>query len=380
MDYPSSFDNIDYNNQASSYMESGNDQTFPARSMMEPPCLHSNNFEPQSAPPYATDYQHPFHDYDSIHMPDQLAFGAPAPEYATYQALTIHQPPDLQTAYNAYVASHNNDATSSSIRMSLASSLALALLSHYYPSSEGYIIQATSHTPMTKHGLYFMLKTADGASPEYHPLAPLLPLPAWKDPKKGKNKAKPPSEKTLAQREKRRAAEECKRQFGSWWSYTCGVQWHFVEPEEIAGFEVLKQHNGVEGMELRLHTYLAIVLAPPDLISRLASTNDIHRADVLADALSRSHDVQVGHGMLLFGPWLKLYDFDNGRETQVAGTEEDEYYEGMVSCEDPMVSLCRAPNGQGLAIDLREVGMGVVDEVCGMVVGRDMDVLEDFEE
>lgn len=342
---------------------------FPPRSMMEPHYTHSNDFEQQTASPYTADYHHQLHGQDFERMPGPLDFGAPAPENASY---------DLQELFDSYVASYNDDTTPASARMEAAKAFAEALLSHYYPESEGYIVQASDPIPMAKHGMNFMLKTTEGTDPEYHPLAPLRPPAPWKDLKKGKSKAKAPSMKTIVLREKKRKVEEYKRQFSSWWPYTTGVQWHFIEPKDISCFEVLKQHtttrNGPEETELRLHTSLAIVLAAPDLPSRIADTNDVHRADILADALSRSRDVQRGHGMLLFGPWLELYDFNNGKETQVAGDDEEEFYEGMVSCEDPIVSLCRAPDGQGLALDMRTVGLETVEEVCGMVLGREGEV------
>ncbi|KAF2826426.1 hypothetical protein CC86DRAFT_293013 [Ophiobolus disseminans] len=312
-------------------------------------------------------------------MPDHLDLGPAIPESPAYEAPTPRELLHVQDIYDAYVASYNDDITPQSVRMEIAQALALALLSHYYPESEGYVLQPSSLGPMAEHGMNFILKAPDGSDPDYmapEP-APLPPVPVRKDPKKGKKfRPKPPSKARIAALMKVQAEEEYKRQFNSYWPFTVGLTWHQIEPEDISGYVVLKKYttsnNGIEKVEYRLHTCLAIVLAPPDLLPQIAGTNDVQRGDILTDALSRSQQIRHGHGILLFGMWLELYDFDNGAGTTITGDVEAKYQEGTVSYEEPRVTMSQSADGQRLALDMRNAGLSVVDEVCRMVVQNEV--------
>jgi hypothetical protein len=72
---------------------------------------------------------------------------------------------DVQSLLDAYVASYTDILTPNSTRMSHAKAFALALLQRHYPASEDFLIHPSALGPMAGHGLNFMLKSADGTSP-----------------------------------------------------------------------------------------------------------------------------------------------------------------------------------------------------------------------
>jgi len=384
MDFPNFSNNTTTNSQAQVNFPAEiehNDYAMPA--MTDSQYALQQQADPYGAMPYVADYQHHFDGHSHVYMSTPMDHDSSVLGPSGYATST---PPELlhvQNIYDAYVASYKFDTTPDSVRMETAQALALALLSHYYPESEGYIVQPSNLGPVAKHGMNFMLKAPDGVDPDYVPLEPLTFAPIYKDPKKGKkNQKKPPSKARMAQIEKTRALTEYKRQFSSWWPYTTGVTWHQIEPEDICGYEVFKKHttmhDGVEKTEYPLHTCMAVVLAPPTLLPQIAETNDVHRGDILTDVLSRSRQIRRGYGILLFGTWLELYDFDNGAESKfVPDPAAEEYYDGKVTYEEPRITMYQSADQQRLAIDLRAVGLSTVDEMCRMVVRNDVLRLEE---
>jgi hypothetical protein len=209
---------------------------------------------------------------------------------------TLEGPSHLQNLRTTYVASYDDENVPNSTRMRRAKSLALALLQHYYPKSDGYFIRPSNLGPVAKYGLNFMIKGKDGHDPPFKGL-PYL--------KKGKSKLSPANQ---AEREK-------KRQYKHNSAFFLTVEWHFIEPGDITGFEILKKTTVLDGdikkEEYLPYTYLAIMI---DNLQNFpfADINDIHRGDILTDVLCYGQIIRAGHGILLFGTRLDFYDFDNG--------------------------------------------------------------------
>jgi hypothetical protein len=182
---------------------------------------------------------------------------------------TLEGPSHLQNLRTTYVASYDDENVPNSTRMRRAKSLALALLQHYYPKSDGYFIRPSNLGPVAKYGLNFMIKGKDGHDPPFKGL-PYL--------KKGKSKLSPANQ---AEREK-------KRQYKHNSAFFLTVEWHFIEPGDITGFEILKKTTVLDGdikkEEYLPYTYLAIMI---DNLQNFpfADINDIHRGDILTDVL-----------------------------------------------------------------------------------------------
>jgi hypothetical protein len=241
---------------------------------------------------------------------------------------TATLPGHLQQLCNVYAASYDDDTSLSLTRMEHAKALVLALLQHYYPESRGYKVQASSLGPIAKHGMTFLLKADDGTDPDF------APLPPNKDPKKGKKR---PTKKQLENQEK----AEYARQFNYWYPLTNAMTWHYIEPENIAGFEVLKKSTAPGAVEDVYHpyTYLAIMIDDLQTFLSFAASDDVHRGDILTDLLCRSGKIRFGHGILLFGTRLEFYDFDNGEETTIDSSDSEKDVEGAVNIDEPRVSL-----------------------------------------
>jgi hypothetical protein len=264
---------------------------------------------------------------------------------------TPNPPSHLQHLFEAYTASYNDNASPNSTRMehakALALALALALLQHYYPESQGYMVRPSSLGQIAKHGMNFLRKGNDGSDPHFNL------LPPKKDSKKGKKK-KPTKKQEQA---------ESARQFNHWWPLTVAMNWHVIEPKDIAGLEVLKRTTiaGAENEHVP-YTYLAIMIDDLETFPSFAATYDVHRGDILTDVLCRTQKIQSGYGILLFGTRLEFYGFSNGAETRIDGSDSDEYVEGMVSIDEPSVALAAFANGTEMAVDLRTMGLQLVDE------------------
>jgi hypothetical protein len=374
MDFSGAYNNMQPHGQAQFDSGSGIEQDYP---MQEPQYAPPPNLEPPTAHSYTANEQPHFGGHDPMQSSEPLPFGTAVPELVAYEAHTPNELEHVQLVFDAFVAGYNREGTINEVQMDVAKDLATSLLNHYYPASEGYVVEPSSLGPMAKRVTNLMLKTAGGLDLNYDPLPPLPAEPFVKDPKKGKNqKRKALNKAQLAYQ----AHIEANRQFAHQWACQGETDWHQIKPENISGFEVFKKHtitrDGIDSVETRLHTCLAIVVAPHDLLPRIATNNDVNRGDLLTDVLCGSQQIRRGHGMLLFGTYLEFYDFDNGEETQVVEDDEEADSEGMISHEEPFVRLCQAEDGQRLSLDLRQVGLGTVDEVCRMVVRKEVERIE----
>jgi hypothetical protein len=155
------------------------------------------------------------------------------------------------------------------------------------------------------------------------------------------------------------------------WSVILGAKWHYIEAQDTCEFQVCKK----VGKALKPHTYFAIIIDDLTTLTVWAMTNDVHRGDILADALGRTGVIRAGYGVLLFGTRVEVYAFDNGELTEIDGEESsEEDVEGIVHVEEPSVALCkRAADGQGLVVDLRTVRIQMPEGVFREVVGKEVE-------
>ena len=187
----------------------------------------------------------------------------------------------LQTLYTAYHTSYNLPITPTSAHMQHAKALASALLNRHFPTSSGYLVAPAPLGPLSFHGINFLLK---------------------EDNERDSDPDTPPPKKTA------RSARKTHMQ------YSYESAWHYIEPAQMAAFEVKKAIPREDGdaapLTYRTHTALVIVLDDLATFHRWSRANINHRGDVLTDVLGVRGRVEKGHGMLFFGPRLEMYKYD----------------------------------------------------------------------
>ena len=311
----------------------------------------------------------------------------PTNSNAVQRSIKRQQNSASQGLRDAYVASYADDTISNSDRMDHANALAVALLREHFPAKDGFIVLPSSVGPVAKAGMNFMLKGIDGTDPEFLPLPKHVPSAPKNNRIRGKSKK--PTAKALLEREKKEAREAYLRDFGHYWQFTTSCKWHTIEAEDIQGLVVLKKANttgnemtAVEA-EYRPHTYLAIVVDDLAKIDLFADTNDMHRGDILADALSRNAKIQSGYGILMFGTRIEFYDFDNGMETKVEDglfidetTGEEVDYK--VTSVEPFLAMTEHPDGEGdLAMDMRDTHLDAVGQAFEHMAAQEVVYIQD---
>ncbi|KAF2633429.1 hypothetical protein BU25DRAFT_5441 [Macroventuria anomochaeta] len=206
--------------------------------------------------------------------------------------------------------------------MQQAKDFALALLQRHYPESEDYLVEPAALGPYSAKGIInFILKESNesGSDPDTPP------------PKKQKRSA---------------------RKINTHYSFD--APWHHIEPENMAAFVVRKGvpevHEGVETVTYRTHTCLVIILDDLSTFQRWSRANMNHRGDVLSDLLGVAGGVEKGHGMLVFGARLEVYDFD---------------------AKDGNMPIKPYQN-QGWRIDMRTTSLAAADEVLRGFAGQEV--------
>jgi hypothetical protein len=270
-------------------------------------------------------------------------------------------PDQLQNLYDTYVASYDDEHTPNSTRMGHAKCLALALLQHYYPKNEGYFIRPSHLGPVAKHGLNFMTRGQDGRDPVFKALLPL---------KKAKVKI---SKTEIVKR-------ETKRQYKHNSAFYLTVEWHFIEPEDITGFEVLKKTTVLNGdikeEQYLPYTYLAIMIDDLKNFS-FAEVNDVHRGDLLTDVLCHGQHIRTGYGVLVFGTRLEFYDFDNGEDSRASTNPATN---SSISVNEPYVTLSKNVDGEDLVVDMRKMKLELVDAMFKEVVAKKVEYVNEIVE
>ncbi|KAI0579687.1 hypothetical protein PtrSN002B_001871 [Pyrenophora tritici-repentis] len=288
---------------------------------------------------HAHDYQAPVVDTDNILGTDADAEGEEddlevLKSYEYWKILLNFEIPDhtqthinniphLQALYDTYLDNYRPQSpTSVFTRMQYAKALVFALLTHYYPTSQGYTVTPTSLGPVAANGMSFILAAPDNSdiytkAPPYKPKAPK------------KSKSKPKKKKSAPTQAELQAERRVEREAKAH-KVLCDIIWlsnlnYDIFPHErMAAFVVCRKTAATNlgtaesGSTVRFewtpYTYSAIMIPEWDTLPTYSSTNSLHRGDVLLDAMCRGGNVKDGIGILLYGPLLEFYNFDAGAE------------------------------------------------------------------
>lgn len=220
----------------------------------------------------------------------------------------------VQELCAAYLATYNKDDQETiAARKVQGTAFALALLQHHFPEHEGFQIRSASLGKLVKFPINFRIKGEKGTDADYKPL--VFKEIAEKD-KRGKRKSK-------ANIDKARKAEENRHNKHDDWAFN-NAGWHQVDPKNIVGFEVWHKSEAdtdLEGEEIdyQLLTYLILVLDNASILSEYVHMlNDVHWSDTLTMALTQPGKLEQGHGILVYGQLLEVYELVNG-ETDAEG-------------------------------------------------------------
>lgn len=272
------------------------------------------------------------------------------PERLHYHQTPITHVPQIISLYESHRASYADATVSSAARMQSAKALAMALLSHYYPTSEGCTTKPCPLGPVAQHGMSFILAAEDESDIWNF-------KPSTENAKKGKRR----SHLTKKQRDIITAAE-----YNYGLSYLSNLHWHRIEPENMAAFVVERASDTAPAAKSPL-LYLAILMHESNSPPSFSTANALHRSDILTDLLCRHAHVQKGHGILFHGPLLEVYDFIRGAEwvhsaRRTVNTQDSE----------PRMVLADGRPGWGkLVLDMRVAELEKLDAVLGQVVARD---------
>ncbi|KAF1833162.1 hypothetical protein BDW02DRAFT_501328 [Decorospora gaudefroyi] len=273
----------------------------------------------------------------------------------------------IQALYTAYVKTFEDVHELNATRMHYAKALAFAILTHYYPKSQGFTVAPTSPGPIAKHGMNFILAADDGSD-----IWTDMPTKKPNTKNKSKKRRRAPTQKELEQANKvAKAAEWNHGVLG----YAVKLRWDQVQPEDIAAFAVVRrsemvdQYTGEVTYKWRPHTYLAIMIDNFDSLPRFSAANVTHRSDILSEALCRQGSIQEGYGMLLYGPRLEFYGFEAGErwvypEGEVGDVEEEETRD-----IEPRIQVLKM-GAQEMEMDLRARGLQAVDGAFRYVASR----------
>lgn len=262
--------------------------------------------------------------------------------------------------YESYRDCYADSTVGSETRMKHAKALAFALLTHYYPMSEGFTAEPCSLGLVAQHGMNFIMAAEDESDKWNF-------TPSTANAKKGKRR----SSLTKTQRKNIAAAE-----YNYGLSYLTNLRWHRTETENMAAFVVLREagpvaHNAMAGKVP--YTYLAIMIDECDSPPRLSSENVLHRSDILADLLCHQARIQKGHGILFHGPLLEVYYFSRGPEW-VHNESNDKIAQDI----EPRVVLTEGLSGSGNSIlDMRVAGLDELDNMLRQVAAREVIRVED---
>ncbi|KAJ4369793.1 hypothetical protein N0V83_005557 [Neocucurbitaria cava] len=266
--------------------------------------------------------------------------------------------PQFQALYDAYHNSYTDSTITNANRMEHAKALALALLTHYYPASEDFIVEPSSLGPVAKHGMNFLHVADEAPAIQKNLLAKKLA-------KKGKKKAIPKSRK----KEPAKVHED---------------HWDWIKPEDIAGFvvarkaKIVDKETGVVTYKHRPHTYLAIMIDTFDELPRFSKENITHRADALTDALCRIAKIQHGYGILIYGPRIEFYEYDAGKPWIYYESDDDDG-EDEVQDIEPVMRLMstEARIDEDLAMDMRTASLWMVEDAFELVAALEVTYADD---
>ncbi|KAF2002455.1 hypothetical protein P154DRAFT_139251 [Amniculicola lignicola CBS 123094] len=197
----------------------------------------------------------------------------------------MYKIPQLYRLYNDYFASYKDSSATTDSRLDRAKTLGFALLKHYYPANQGFVVEPHPFPMTTKYGISVDMKV---------PTQSKAKAAKSKRGRKGGG-AQPP------------ALPPVHYQYG---------RWHPIPPECIAGFVVKKtySYNNLDGTTATStipHTYLGICV--DDLKSKpewspMYKMSSIP-ADMLALVLGIEANVERGAGFMIMGPSIEFYTY-----------------------------------------------------------------------
>ncbi|PSN60208.1 hypothetical protein BS50DRAFT_211476 [Corynespora cassiicola Philippines] len=210
---------------------------------------------------------------DDAHVQDTTATVNNAPAAPVAAAATDPRIPDLTQAhittvphltslYETYAAGYADPTTPPEEHLRRAETLARALLSHYYPASQGFTIAQHAYEVSAPYGMAWELRT---------------PRPK-NDP----------------------------------FNYIPAI--HSIPPHLVSGYCVFKNYLMTDGTWLPFpHTYVAIAI---DTLKNyhdwvpVSKEGCAHRGDVLAYSLGVTAEIAKGYGFLIVGPRVEAYKYD----------------------------------------------------------------------
>lgn len=226
-------------------------------------------------------------------------------EIPDYTQANLRDIQGFQTFYSTYRGSFIDSSVAKNTRMEYATALAYALLTHFYPLSQGYIIEPCSVGPMARLGINFILKHSRPYDPS-HLVDP--------EPRIGKAAA---SNEGIA--------------------WHVATKWHIIPSEDIAALVVLRDIGNadndnddayptpIHNQHPRRHPHTCLAILNDALqYNTLSKANSTHPNDVLAELLCIHTRIQTGHGILLHGTRLGFFAYDAGQEC--------DYSEDACSC------------------------------------------------
>ena len=305
-------------------------------------------------------------DEEAVHLPEhwRTLVDFEIPDYTQSHLKDI---PRLQALYENYLNNYNPlPKTANFTRMQYAQALMFALLTHYYPTSQGYTVTPTSLGPIAAHGMQFILAAED--TPDI-----------WVDlpPEKAKASKKKKKKRAPTQAELDQAEQDAKtREWEHGIKWLMGLNYDIIPPEDIAAFVVLRKTEVTGECDLGItldwqpYTYSAIIIPNWDTMPRYSISNDFHRSHVLVDAMSRGGNIKHGYGILLYGPVLEFYNFAAGADWVYREDEDDDEDEEPQDTE-PKVELI-VFGERKLTMDVLDTELGVVDEAFKVVAMKDV--------
>jgi hypothetical protein len=282
---------------------------------------------------------------------------------------SINDIPGLGALHAVYLSHYDPQSTATNAtRMQYAKAFAFALLTHYYPASQGYTVAPTSPGLIVKNGINFILAANDKSD-------------IWKNLHKKKanstnkaNRRRAPTKKELERAEKEEQVAKV-AEYNHEFAYMANLQWDYISPQDIAVFavtcetEIRNEKTGVVTCEQHPHTYFTIMIDNFDEVPRFSTENTVHRSDILTDALCRGGKVQNGYGMLLYGPRLEFYTFDRGNEWYYSVSDEENGQEPQDI--EPNMEVLQS-GSQDMQFDLRTMGLDTVGAAFRDVAVREV--------
>lgn len=231
------------------------------------------------------------------------------PSVTSLDSRPMHEIPEFLRLYQAYYEGYADPTATMKSHLERAKALALPLLYRYYPEEQGFVVAPEPFDQMSKFDY----------SIELHQSKIPKPKPVGKKKGGGKKSKKDMEEDAVVVEDTSARLLQLYEQH-----QTCPIDfhkaygtWHCIPCECIAGFVVYKTYtvptpDGPEAEKLFPHTYLAIMIDDLQTMQLWDSYNShAPRADVMAYSLGVHGKIDKGYGILIIGPRIEFYRYDN---------------------------------------------------------------------